>query len=101
MARVSAPRRIHTLLTLALVVSCGARTPVDAPEVDGGGASDAAVEDGSSGERECPPDCTIGHQCCVGSCDGPAVPMPNDCCACLPGEVNTITEGCSGDMCGG
>jgi hypothetical protein len=97
MDRVFVPR-LHAILALSLFVSCGARSSLTAPEVDAG---DAAAPDGSAGQRDCPFDCYVGHQCCVGNCDGPAVPMPNDCCTCLPGEVNTLVEGCPGDMCGG
>lgn len=55
------------------------------------------VDDASAG-RSCLPNCTVGHECCVGSCSGPAASMPSDCCACLPGEVNSTT--CSGGRCG-
>jgi hypothetical protein len=49
-------------------------------------------------ERACLPNCTVGHECCAGSCSGPAVKTPNDCCACLSGEVNSMT--CAGGRCG-
>ncbi len=53
----------------------------------------------STTQRICPPTCYAGHECCAGSCAGPAVSIPSDCCSCLDGEVNSMT--CSGGKCGG
>ncbi len=52
----------------------------------------------TSSDRSCPPNCTVGHQCCAGSCAGSAVAMPNDCCSCLTGEVSSAPCGghCAG-----
>ena len=84
------------LLLLVFLCACGARTEIAAPQHD---ASVDAIAPDVSEERSCPFDCTVGHQCCAGSCSGPAVPMPNDCCQCLPGEVNSMTCG-NHDQCG-
>jgi hypothetical protein len=81
---------------LLLLCACGARTEIAAPEHD---ASVDVTPPDVVQTRVCPPDCFVGHQCCAGSCGGPAVPMPSDCCACLPGEVSSFTCG-SNDMCG-
>ena len=82
----------------ACLLACGARSELSEsmePEVktvptDGGGGT---------GARVCPPECYVGHECCLGGCSGPAVPMPSDCCSCLPGEANTMYD-CDG-QCGG
>jgi len=88
-------RAVVAVLFLA-ASACGARTEIAAPEQD---ASVDTIARDVTEERSCPFDCTIGHQCCAGSCSGPAVPMPNDCCQCLPGEVNSMTCG-NHDQCG-
>jgi hypothetical protein len=78
-----------------LSVACGARSELLAPELD----EDAGAEP-DAGERMCMPNCTVGHACCLGGCDGPTVPTLNDCCTCLPGEVSTFDCGelnCGGD----
>lgn len=63
------------------------------------GSSPSLPDGGGAGsDRTCPPNCTVGHECCAGSCSGPAVQMPNDCCSCLPGEVSSAT--CGGGHCG-
>lgn len=92
------------LFATIVILGCGARDALPAPDADvdrdpagdedGGAAPDAAPE-----ERLCPSNCTVGHQCCAGTCFGPAVPMFNDCCLCLPGEVSTFD--CGVAMCGG
>jgi hypothetical protein len=76
-------------VALVLLGACGARTELASPERDASVAVDASLD--VHEERNCPFDCLIGHECCAGSCSGPAVPMPNDCCMCLPGEVNSMT----------
>jgi len=76
-----------TLAALA-TAGCGARSSIPEPPSDAGASAADASTDG--GQRSCPPNCTIGHECCAGSCDGPAVPMPSDCCSCLPGEVSSF-----------
>ena len=69
-------------LTLALGgAGCGARASIPEPQSDAGTSVD------SGAQRVCVPECTVGHECCVGGCDGPAAEMPSDCCTCLPGEV--------------
>jgi hypothetical protein len=79
-----ASKLLLTIVLVACTSACGARSTIGAPELDAGSApSDAASE------RVCPPECYAGHECCAGSCDGPAVPMPSDCCTCLPGEVSS------------
>jgi hypothetical protein len=59
-------------------------------------ANRAAAELGRTAEWI--PNCTVGHQCCLGGCSGPAVPMPSDCCTCLEGEVSSAY---CGGVCGG
>lgn len=92
-------RALFPLLGLTLtVVACGARSEMLAPDVSAGEGGDGAGGD-SSGERACAPNCTIGHRCCIGGCDGPAAVTENDCCTCLDGEVSSAT--CPGAVCGG
>jgi hypothetical protein len=90
------------LALLGLVAACGAKTGLHAPSPSAGGAGGAGTSSSSStstgGERQCAPNCTVGHHCCVGGCSGPAAPTPNDCCTCLPGEVSSIE--CDFDECG-
>jgi hypothetical protein len=83
--------------TLAVTQACGARTGLHAPEDAGagGGTTDSSA---TGGERVCGPNCTVGHQCCIGGCDGPPAVTFNDCCQCLPGEVSSFD--CDGE-CGG
>lgn len=69
-----------TRAALILLCSCGARTELGAPERDAS-VVEAAID--AHEERSCDFECTFGHQCCAGSCSGPPVPMPNDCCLCL------------------
>lgn len=88
------PALLSVLLALA---ACGARSSTPAPDVDV--ATGGAAGSGGAAPRSCAPNCTIGHQCCLGGCDGPAVETPNDCCVCLPGEVNSSM--CAGGVCGG
>lgn len=82
---------------VVLAASCGARSQIPEPEsvadpgAGGGGAAPA--------EHACLPNCTVGHRCCVGGCDGPAAATVNDCCACLPGEVSSGL--CADHTCGG
>ena len=82
-------------LALPALTGCGARSALVDPAPD----ADAGEEDAATPVRACGPDCTIGHHCCVGSCDGPAVVLPSDCCECLPGEVSSFL--CTDDTCGG
>ncbi len=77
------------------VSACGARSPLDAPLVPDE-EIDASVD---AGPRSCAPDCTVGHHCCEGSCDGPSVDLPSDCCVCVAGEVSSFD--CPDDRCGG
>jgi hypothetical protein len=91
-------RALLPLLGLTLtVIACGARSEIMDPDVEaasGGGGGEAPA-----GERMCLPNCTIGHECCVGGCGGPAAVTENDCCACLDGEIESST--CPGAVCGG
>lgn len=91
-------RRIAAGLAFALALSaqaCGARTELDTPE----GAGGASASSATGVERTCLPNCTVGHECCVGGCGGPPAVTLNDCCACLPGEVDS--NDCPDDVCGG
>lgn len=92
------PRHLLALCLLGLL-SCGARTPLGAP--DGAGGSDTSTDASTTtgAPRSCSDNCTVGHRCCVASCNGPSVKLPSDCCVCLPGEVNSMT--CDNDVCGG
>ena len=87
---------LAAMLALAMSLACGARTPLSTEESDAQVASDVGRPDVI---RNCFLDCYVGHSCCAGGCSGPAAPMPNDCCACLPGEVNSMSCG-NGDHCG-
>jgi hypothetical protein len=75
---------------LTLLAACGSRTGF---ETDVEPAADASAPDGAApAKRSCAVTlCTIGHECCVGGCAGPAAVMPSDCCPCLPGEVSSQT----------
>ena len=77
-------------------LGCGARSDLTESAE---GATTTVPTDGGTGSRTCPPECYVGHECCLGGCSGPAAPMPSDCCSCLPGEVNTMYD-CDG-LCGG
>jgi len=55
--------------------------------------SGKCVPDATPAERSCPANCTVGHQCCAGSCSGAAAVMPSGCCSCLPGEVSSAACG--------
>lgn len=79
------------LVVVLVVAGCGARTELAGSNVDA--SVDATASDASE-ERDCEIECFIGHECCIGGCDGPPASMPNDCCACLPGESNSMT--CNG-----
>ncbi len=86
--------RTLTAFTLAAVLAgCGARSELVTPDVDD--SADAGSD--TSGERSCLPNCSIGHLCCQGGCEGPAVPLESDCCVCLPGEVSSAD--CPGSEC--
>jgi hypothetical protein len=91
--------RWRLLFTFALTLGapgCGARSSIPDPQSDAGAFAADASTDG--GQRSCAPNCTVGHECCAGGCDGPAVQMPSDCCACLAGEVSSFDCGgpCAG-----
>ena len=90
----------RTLLLLALTLGdagCGARSSIPEPGNDAGSSATGASPDGGD-ERSCPPNCTVGHECCFATCSGPAVEMPSDCCTCLPGEISSFD---CGGQCGG
>jgi hypothetical protein len=80
------------LAALATLAGCGARSALEAPSFDAGTPDVSPIPD-------CGIECTIGHACCLGGCDGPAVPTLNDCCPCQPGEVSTFV--CGTPQCGG
>jgi hypothetical protein len=84
-------------LAIALAIAgCGARsTLADSDPIVDLPLPDASAGDG--GERHCPPNCTVGHECCVGGCGGPPADMLSDCCACLPGEISSFD---CGALCG-
>jgi hypothetical protein len=90
------PSMVFALLAVvgAWASACGARSPLDEPDVRGEAGASA-----DAGPRSCGPDCTVGHHCCQGSCDGPSVDLPNDCCVCIAGEVSSFD--CPDDRCGG
>ena len=75
--------------------ACGARSELLGARA---GAEGGAGGDGEPEERSCLPNCTVGHLCCQGGCDGPPAPTENDCCECLDGEVNSSE--CPGNTCG-
>jgi len=86
----------------AAAPACGSRTgfqEADTAEVPDGTAEvpDASI-DTAPRARTCLPNCTVGHRCCVGGCNGPAAITANDCCQCLPGE--TSSQSCPHDRCG-
>lgn len=88
---------VISILSIALLAAaCGARSTLQGEESTAA-AADAGAGDAASGERHCPPECYVGHECCAESCAGPAVPMPSDCCTCLPGEVSSVE--CAGGKC--
>ena len=86
------PQTLLLAFTFALAAGCGARSGPREPDGDQTSSGADASADGGA-ERTCPPNCTIGHECCLGSCDGPAVQMPSDCCSCLAGEVSSFDCG--------
>ncbi len=101
--------RVVSLASVVALVfaACGGKTAdLDAGSTQGpADASDAAPETSApptvidAGGRICPPNCTVGHQCCQGGCGGIPVAMPSSCCSCLPGEVDSMT--CANGKCGG
>jgi hypothetical protein len=106
--RFMLPSRVVCVLSVAAVVfaACGGKTddPTSDPSQNEAGA-DAPAEatpdvgvDVDTGGRICPPNCTVGHQCCKGGCGGLPAPMPSDCCSCLSTEVDSMT---CGGKCGG
>jgi hypothetical protein len=103
------PSRVIGVLAVGAVIfaACGGKTdvPTGDPSSSEGGVDapaettpDVAQPDVDTGGRTCPPNCTVGHQCCKGTCGGLPVAMPSSCCSCLQGEVDSIT--CSGGKCG-
>lgn len=91
-------RAAFPLLGLTLTaLACGARSEIVTPEgaAAGGGGAGGTTDT----VRTCLPDCTIGHQCCFGGCDGPMVATETDCCTCLDNEVRS--NECPGSVCGG
>jgi hypothetical protein len=72
------------------VAACGAHSDLVTPA--------PTQRDGGTEKRACLPNCSVGHQCCLGGCNGPAVVTENDCCTCLEGE---ISSGECGGTCGG
>ena len=85
------------IAALIAVAACGARSSLLGEEIDAGDLPlDGSAPDAA--ERSCLPECAIGHLCCRGGCDGPAVPLPSDCCRCLDGEVSSAE--CQDGKCG-
>lgn len=79
------------------LAACDARTSLPVPDAGAGGQGTTSST-GTGADRVCPPECAIGHLCCLASCDGPAVALPNDCCTCISGEVDSST--CPNAQCG-
>ena len=78
------------VVALAALAGCGARSALEEPLFDAGAA---AVPDAAA-PRVCEiVECTVGHACCLGGCDGPAVPRISDCCPCVAGEVSSTDCG--------
>jgi hypothetical protein len=75
------------ILALGLVAACGAKSDLGEPP------------GGDDNDRSCLPNCTVGHECCVGGCSGPAADTTSDCCECLEGEIDS--RSCAGARCGG
>ena len=107
--RFMLPSRLMAVLGAGAVVfaACGGKTdvPTGDPNANEGGVDspaeatpDVGQPDVDTGGRVCPPNCTVGHQCCKGGCGGLPVPMFNSCCSCLAGEVDSLT--CTNGKCG-
>jgi hypothetical protein len=108
MHRMLASRVLVGLAVGAIVfAACGGKTdvPTTGPSDEGGAETGAGTPDVvtqpdvNTGGRVCPPNCTVGHQCCEVTCGGPPVAMPSSCCSCLQGEVDSL--GCPNGKCGG
>jgi hypothetical protein len=103
---VMLPSRLACCAVVVALVfaACGGKT-ID--NLEGGPpnnpAGDTGTETGTptvidAGGRICPSNCTVGHQCCEGTCSGIPASMYNSCCNCLPGEVDSIQ--CPKGKCG-
>jgi hypothetical protein len=107
------PSRVLGVLGVAAIVfaACGGKTDVptgEPPDKEGGADSNNGPEaaadvvqaqaDVDTGGRICPPNCTVGHQCCKASCGGLPSAMPSSCCSCLAGEVDSLQ--CPNGKCG-
>jgi len=105
------PSRLLAILAAGAFIfaACGGKTDVPQPTDEGGvdsgpetspdvGQPDVAP-DVDTGGRICPPNCTVGHQCCKASCGGLPAAMPSSCCSCLSGEVDSLQ--CPNGKCGG
>jgi len=104
------PSRVIVVLGVAAAVfaACGGKTDVPSGNPsDNEGGVDTGPEatpdvvsqpDVDTGGRICPPNCTVGHQCCKVSCGGLPAPMPSSCCSCLAGEVDSLQ--CPNGKCG-
>jgi hypothetical protein len=77
------------LLVACLAPGCGARTSLPGEQETDEPTTGATSGDAGPRERVCLPNCTIGHQCCIGGCGGPPAPTATGCCECFPGEVNS------------
>jgi len=103
------PSRIIGVLAVgaAIFAACGGKTdvPTGSPSDEGGADTggpttpDVSQPDVDTGGRICPPNCTVGHQCCKVSCGGLPAAMPSSCCSCLSGEVDSMQ--CPNGKCGG
>jgi len=94
----------------AIFAACGGKTDVPQGPADneagadtGNGGQDVSQPDVGqpdvdTGGRICPPNCTVGHQCCKVSCGGLPAAMPSSCCSCLAGEVDSMQ--CPNGKCG-
>jgi hypothetical protein len=100
-------RALSCVVVAALVyVACGGKTAdLDASAPPEGGAPETSTPEASppvqidAGGRTCPPECLVGHQCCIGGCGGLPANMPSSCCSCLPGETDSMQ--CTNGKCGG
>ncbi len=102
------PSRALSFVAVAglLYAACGGKTV----DIDGGAsetgpqspAPEASTPEASppidAGGRTCPPECLVGHQCCIGGCGGLPANMPSSCCSCLPGETDSTQ--CTNGKCG-
>ncbi len=91
-------------IAVLVFAACGGKiTDLDAGPTqqppDSGKPETAPPQPIDAGGRICPPECLVGHQCCVNGCGGIPAAMPSDCCSCLPNETDSTQ--CPNSKCGG